>query len=280
MAWIYDTYDVMHPGRNNRPVVTGKPLELGGSLGRDQATGRGCLYVTQRFLAKRALPRLRSLEHARLSIQGFGEVGSAAARLFESAGATVIAVSDSQGGIYNDSGVDIDAALLHKAETGSVVGTPDTHTITNDELLALECDILIPAALGAQITGHNAEQVSAKLVVEAANSPVTPLADETLLRKGIPVLPDILTNAGGVTASYFEWVQNIRNENWALERVNEELGRKMRVAVDATLDRWRALAGDEAGQETSTAAPDWRTAALVVAIERLARVTLQRGIWP
>jgi glutamate dehydrogenase (NAD(P)+) len=237
------------------------------------------------------LPRLEKIEGATVVIQGFGNVGSVAAKSFREAGATVLAVSDSEGGVYNESGLDLAAITGNKAAHGTVVGTPGTRTITNEELLGLECDILIPAALGDQIRRDNAAGVNAKLIVEAANRPVTPAADDILVRNGIAVLPDILANAGGVTVSYMEWVQNIENEEWGLERINAELQRKMAVAVDVVVGCWRDLnAGDGAaagkdGADTRAEAADkppvdLRTAALVVAVRRVARATLQRGIWP
>jgi glutamate dehydrogenase/leucine dehydrogenase len=233
------------------------------------------------FLTERpcALSQVSSFAGARVVIQGFGEVGSTAARLFAESGAVIIAVSDSRGGIVDYGGLDLNSVLAHKKDNGTVVGTPETQTVTNVELLALDCDILIPAALGSQIRGDNAELVSAKLIVEAANNPITPLADEILYRKGIVVIPDILANAGGVTVSYFEWVQNTSNEEWELSHVNEQLRKKMRRAVDAVVNRWRALNSIN-GKEAVSAAADLRTAGLVVAIERLARATLKRGIWP
>ncbi|MDH3688743.1 MAG: Glu/Leu/Phe/Val dehydrogenase [Gammaproteobacteria bacterium] len=281
MAWVYDTYEMFHLGSNNRPVVTGKPLELGGSLGRDQATARGALYVAERFLERGGMKDMPSLHGAKVAIQGFGEVGGVAARLFKLAGARIIAVSDSQGGIVDDDGLDPDRVAEHKANTGTVVGLADTRTITNEELVALECDVLIPAALGAQVRGDNAHKVKARLILEAANGPVTPLADEILSRRGIAVLPDILVNAGGVVVSYFEWTQNIGNEQWPLEEINERLKDKMRRALDVVMTRWERLGALSDSDETGVvASADFRTAALVVAIERLARVTLQRGIWP
>ena len=278
MAWVFDTYDVMHPGENNLPIVTGKPLELGGSWGRHEATGRGCLYATQRVLASRVIEGLESVEGCKVAVQGFGQVGSVVAGLFKKAGATIIAVSDSQGGIYDEDGLDIEAAEQYKNEHGSLVGLPETKTITNDDLLALECDILIPAALGNQIRLQNVEQVKAKLVVEAANSPTTLEAEDVLTRKGIFIVPDILANAGGVTVSYFEWVQNIENEEWDLEEVNKKLRLKMNRAADAVVDRWRNLRRENG--DADPIAINLRTAALVVAVERLANVTLERGIWP
>jgi glutamate dehydrogenase (NAD(P)+) len=286
MAWIFDTYDILRPGYNNRPVVTGKPVEMGGSLGRHEATGNGCVYVTGRFLSKALIPEQQEIAGARVVIQGFGDVGSVAAQGFFRQGAKIIAVSDSTGGICKLDGLDPDAVLAFKAEHGSVVGMPDTLTITNEELLELECEILVPAALGYQIHGGNAGNIKARLIVEGANNPTTPLADTILARKGIHVLPDILANAGGVTVSYYEWVQNQANEQWDLEEVTAKLKSKMHAAVDAVFNRWQSfVVGAESG--TATAAgeqalplPDFRTIALLIAIERVARATLIRGIWP
>jgi glutamate dehydrogenase/leucine dehydrogenase len=287
MAWIFDTYDVLNPGRDNRPVVTGKPLELGGSPGRREATAQGCLYATERFLELASLPGLEAIEGARVAIQGMGEVGSGAARLFSEAGARIVAVSDSQGAIRDESGNGLDhqAVMAYKQEHGTVVGLPGTGTITNEDLLALDCDILIPAAIGNQLRRDNAETVRAKLVVEAANGPTTPAADDLLNARGIPVLPDILANGGGVTVSYYEWVQNNQHEQWELETIKRKLRQRIRQAVDSVAARWRqfpARASAPAVSEPPDQAPrtDLRTAALVVAIERLAHVTLQRGIWP
>jgi glutamate dehydrogenase (NAD(P)+) len=275
MAWIYDTYDILHPGRNNLPVVTGKPVDMGGSLGRHEATARGCLFATQRAVARGAVPGLSGIEGARVAIQGYGNAGAIAADLFRAAGARIVAVSDSRGGVFAEAGLDLAAVHRHKAERGSVVGTPGTRSLSNAELLTTECDILIPAALEAQIRADNAAQVRARFVVEAANGPTTPAADRILLGRGIPVLPDILANAGGVTVSYFEWVQNIENEKWDEQEVNGKLRVKMERATDAVLDRHRTLRGKD-----GASGADLRTAALVLAIERVAAVTLERGIWP
>lgn len=283
MAWIFDTYDVLHPGRNNRAVVTGKPLSLGGSFGRDDATGRGCLYVTQRFIERGMVPGITSLEGVSVVIQGFGEVGAAAAPLFQMAGARIVAVSDSEGGIVNTDGLDLGTILEHKVVHGTVVGTPDTHTVTNDDLLELDCDILIPAAVGAQIHRGNAERISACLIVGAANAPVTPAAQRILHQRGIQVIPDILANAGGVTVSYFEWVQNNAHERWDLDEIHRRLRSRLFDASDAVLERWERLRAEVAsspGKDEAETIVDWQTAALIVAIERLARITLQRGIWP
>ena len=286
MAWIYDTYHVMHPGRNNRPVVTGKPIELGGSYGRREATARGCLFAVQQFLTHGIIDSLSKLAGCRVVIQGFGNAGSIAAQLFHEAGATVIAVSDSQGGVLCEQGLDIDEALAFKREHGTVVGLHGTTTLTNDELLLLDCDVLIPAAMENQIRRDNAAGVRAKLIAEAANGPTTPDADDILAEAGIPVIPDILANAGGVCVSYFEWVQNIENQQWDESEVNTKLHRKMNAAVDAVVKRWRELravsVSDSAAAEPGAGVqkPDLRTAALVLAVERVSHVALERGIWP
>ncbi len=281
MAWIYDTYDTMHPGQNNRAVVTGKPLELGGSVGRDEATARGSWYATEELLKLGVVPGLESLDGAVVAVQGYGNAGAIAARLFHDAGAKIVAVSDSRGGICNDEGLDPREVLLHKEQTGSVVGFPGTKEISNNDLLAYKCDILIPAALECQITFANAAGVKAKLIVEDANGPVTFKADKILQEKGIFVLPDIVANAGGVVVSYFEWVQNLENQTWDLEKVDTKLKKKMDLAVDETVEKYKALLEKhEGGFNGKEAAPTLRDAALVGAIERIATVVLQRDIWP
>ncbi|HEX2121361.1 MAG TPA: Glu/Leu/Phe/Val dehydrogenase [Thermoanaerobaculia bacterium] len=274
MAWIYDTYDMMHPGKNNLPVVTGKPVALGGSLGRNEATARGCLFVTRRAIEQGAVPGLDSLEGATVVIQGYGNAGAIAARLFTDAGARVIAISDSTGGVYCDDGIDPDAALMHKNQTRSVVGLPGMKNISNAELLHVPCDILIPAAFENQIRGDNVDGVHTKLVAEAANGPTTPAADEALFARGIPVLPDILTNSGGVTVSYFEWVQNIENEHWSEAEVNAKLRNKMEAATDSVLQMQLGI------RDRSGASVDLRTSAFALAIQRVAQVATNRGIWP
>ena len=280
MAWIYDTYDNMHPGENNLPVVTGKPLEMGGSEGRDEATGRGCVLAVERFITLGAVPALSEINGARVAIQGYGEVGRVAARLLAERGAHIIALSDSRGGVLAENGdnLDLDALAMHKAEAGTVVGLPGSRSITNDDLLALPCDILIPAALGGQIHSGNADGIQAKVIVEGANRPITPEADDILAAKGIHVLPDILANAGGVTVSYYEWVQNIEHHSWPLEEINGRLRARMNNATDRVVSRWRAFPHDCPDGEKSCT--DLRTAALVETLERLALVTAQRGIWP
>ena len=281
MAWIYDTFDMMHPGQNNRAVVTGKPLELGGSLGRDEATARGSMYATQELLRRDVIPGMPTLDGVRVAVQGYGNAGNVAARLFHDDGAIIVAVSDSRGGICSDKGLDPVKVLAHKEETGSVVGYPGSKEITNEELLAYDCDILIPAALECQIRADNADSVKAKLIVEDANGPITVVADQMLQAKGIQVLPDIVANSGGVVVSYFEWVQNLDNEQWDLEKVERLLEKKMIRAVDETVDTWTALQSKHKdGFNGTQFGPALRDAALVNAIRRLAIVILQRDIWP
>ena len=281
MAWIYDTFDMMHPGQNNRAVVTGKPLELGGSLGRDEATARGSLYATQQLLKRGVVPGIQKLGGARVAVQGYGNAGAIAARLFHDAGAQIVAVNDSGGGISSESGLDPEKVLAHKKEHGSVVGLPGSTAISNEELLGYDCDILIPAALECQIRADNADNVKAKLIVEDANGPLTIAADEILQAKNILVLPDIVANAGGVVVSYFEWVQNLDNKQWELGKVEHLLNQRMIRAVDDTVDCWTALKSKhENGFNGTQSGPTLRDAALITAIKRLATVILQRDIWP
>jgi glutamate dehydrogenase/leucine dehydrogenase len=285
MAWIFDTYDVLHPGKNNRPVVTGKPVEMGGSFGRNEATGLGVYFATERFLSKALLPEQQSVAGARVVFQGFGNVGAVAAQAFFRNGAKIIAVSDSHGGIFSEDGLDPETVLAFKRENGSVVGMADTMTITNEELLELNCDILVPAAMGNQIHADNADRVSAKVVIEGANGPTTPAADAILHQKGVHVLPDIVANAGGVTVSYFEWVQNLANQQWDIDEINDRLKRRMTKTVDAVFERWQGfIVGEDKPSSVdapvSNQKPDFRCIALSMAIERVARATLLRGIWP
>lgn len=283
MAWIYDTYSMMHPGENNLPAVTGKPLDIGGSLGRAEATSRGCLFATARAIDRGVLSGLTTLRGASVVIQGFGKVGSYAALLFQEAGARVTAVSDVSGGVMRDHGLDIAALLAHVRQGGTVGGFTGSQSITNDQLLALPCDVLVPAAMENQIRSDNVRTVRARMISEGANGPTTPAADRVLFDAGVPVLPDILVNSGGVTVSYFEWVQNIENEQWSLEDVNQKLRAKMWRATDAVIDKQREINAsmprrDSAG--TALDPVDLRTAALAVAIQRVAAVALARGIWP
>jgi glutamate dehydrogenase/leucine dehydrogenase len=286
MAWIFDTYDRLNPDENNRPVVTGKPISLGGSLGRHEATGRGCMFATQRFLSKALIPEQQEIAGARVAIQGFGNVGAVAANEFFRQGATIVALSDSKGGIYAKDGLDPEKVAAYKAEHGSLIGMPDTIGISNEELLEIDCDILIPSATALQINRENANNIKAKLVVEAANNPTTPAADEILQQRGIFVVPDILANAGGVTVSYYEWVQNSANEQWDLDLINQKLQKRMYAAVDVVFDYWQGCVVGEnpvAQANNSISADgvlDFRTVALIIAIKRVADATLMRGIWP
>lgn len=286
MAWIFDTYDVLNPGHNNLSVVTGKPIDLGGSLGRHEATGKGCLFATQRFLSKALIPEHMEVAGARVAIQGFGNVGAIAADEFCREGAKIVALSDSSGGIYCKEGLDIANVSAFKKEHGSVVGMPNTLTLSNEELLEVDCDILIPAATALQINSDNAANIKAKLIVEAANNPTTPAADEILQSRGIYVIPDILANAGGVTVSYYEWVQNNSNEQWDLGVINHKLQKRMYSAIDDVFSHWQNfIVGDVSEKESKTILasgniPDFRTVALIIAITRVADATLLRGIWP
>ncbi len=263
MAWIMDTYSMLK-GHSVPAVVTGKPIDIGGSLGRNEATGRGVVYTTVEALKHLDIP----VEGATVVVQGYGNAGSVAARLMQDLGAKVIAVSDSKGGIYNPKGLDARDVLRHKRETGSVVGYPGAEPITNQELLTLECTVLIPAALENQITGENAADVKARVVAEAANGPTTPEADDILREKGVFVIPDILCNAGGVTVSYFEWVQDLQSFFWDEEEVNAKLHKVMTRAFHDVLN---------IAHEKDV---DMRTAAYILAISRVVRAVEVRGLFP
>jgi glutamate dehydrogenase (NAD(P)+) len=263
MAWLMDTYS-MNVGYSVPGVVTGKPLVLGGSQGRSEATGRGCVFAIQEAAPTIGL----DLTNSRTVVQGFGNVGEVAARLMAESGSTVVGVSDSQGAIYAPGGLDLTAVRLHKQRTGSVVGFAGADTITNGELLELDCDILIPAAMERQIDHHNAPRIKAKLIAEAANGPTSPGADDILLDRGVFLLPDIFANAGGVTVSYFEWVQALQAFPWTEQQVNDRL-RDIMSRSFATV------------YETSKKYNvHMRTAALVKAIDRVAEFTRLRGIYP
>ncbi len=263
MAWIMDTYS-MTRGYSSLGVVTGKPLSLGGSEGRTEATARGCLFVAEEACKVKKIP----LRGAAIAIQGFGNAGAIAARLFAEKKAKIVACSDSRGGAHNPRGLDPVKALQHKERTGTVVGMPGTSRISNEELLTLKCDILIPAALENVITLNNADQIKAKIVAEAANGPTTPGADEVLARKGIFLLPDILANAGGVTVSYFEWVQDLQCFFWQEQEVNAKLEFVMKRAFKEVY---------HAAQQDRT---HMRTAAYILAVGRVADATRVRGLFP
>lgn len=258
MAWIMDEYGKKHG--YTPAIVTGKPVSLGGSLGREQATGRGTMIITREACKALKMP----LKGASVAIQGFGNVGSWTARLVGEQGAKIVAVSDVHGGIHCPNGIDVTALFEHMKQEKTVLGFPGSTPITNEELLCLNVDILIPAALGGAITRENADHIQAKLVIEAANSPVTPRADEMLRRRGITVIPDILVNAGGVTVSYFEWVQNLQQFRWDEARVNDELEKRMVAA-------WQLV-----HTVATTQKLPYRIAAYCVALEKVAEATRQR----
>jgi glutamate dehydrogenase (NAD(P)+) len=258
MAWIMDEYSKFYGF--NPGVVTGKPVDLFGSLGREEATGRGVMYSLEEYLKESN----RKLSDVSVSIQGFGNVGSNAARLIAEQGGKIVAVSDISGGIANDAGIDIAALLEWTAEHGVVEGFPGADAIDGAAVLTYKADVLIPAALENAITADNAGEVQAEVVVEAANGPVTPDAHDALHQRGITVIPDILANAGGVTVSYFEWSQNIQQFSWELERVNSELEKVMRRAYGGVA---------QLARESSL---DLRTAAFVLAIKRVMRAAATR----
>jgi glutamate dehydrogenase/leucine dehydrogenase len=289
MAWMYDTYSTMHPGQPNLPVVTGKPVALGGLPARAGATAQGVFFATDHFLELGGVPGLR-MAGARVAIQGFGGAGRAAAHFFHEAGATIVAVSDSGGGVFRQRGLDPTLLGHHKDATGSVRGFNGNDPISSAGVLEVPCDILIPAALENQITSANVARVDARLVVEAANGPTTPAADAILAERGVKVLPDILANAGGVVVSYFEWAQNIENQRWEDAAVVEGLRTRMHRATEVVLTRRAALVDSlEFYRErwaklqphaATLPIPDLRTAAHVVAVQRCRDAALQRGVWP
>ena len=263
MAWMMDTYS-MNQGQTATGVVTGKPITLGGSLGRREATGRG-VYVVGCEAARRIG---FDIEGARIAVQGFGNVGGIAARLFQEAGAKVVAVQDHTGSLYKSTGIDAVALLEHVAKTGGVGGFPEADAVTNEEFWTVESDILIPAALENQITEKNAGKIRTKIIVEGANGPTTTAADDILHDRGILVIPDVVANAGGVTVSYFEWVQDFSSFFWTEDEINQRLERVMREAFAAV---WQV----SSEQNVSV-----RTAAFIVACKRILQAREMRGLYP
>jgi glutamate dehydrogenase (NAD(P)+) len=262
MAWVMDTYS-MHVGHTSTAVVTGKPLEMGGSLGRREATGRGvtiCARESARHVGF-------DLKGARVAVQGFGNVGSISARLLSEAGAKVVAVTDWKGGVYNAKGLDLPKLIEYAAQHRTVAGFPGADPFTNEQIFQLDVDVLIPAALENQITIENAPHIKAKVVIEGANGPTTPEANKLLHERGVFIVPDILANSAGVTASYFEWVQDRYGYFWTEKEVNERLEAKICEAFDAVL------------QMSLKYKIDMRTAAYIVAIGRVATVTRLRGMY-
>ncbi len=263
MAWMMDTYS-QQVGYAVPAVVTGKPVVLGGSEGRREATGRGLVYMIQEAAPHAGI----DLAHATAVIQGFGNVGSNAARFLEQLGTRIIAVSDVSTGLYNPHGLSVSTLLDHIEEHGSLAGFPDAEPISNKDMLELPCDVLAPAALQNQITAANAERLKCKILAEGANGPTTLEADEILNERGVFVIPDIIGNAGGVTVSYFEWVQDTQNYNWTLDEINSRLHR---IQSDAF---HRAMARAQRDHV------DLRTAALIEGIARVAQAKLARGLFP
>jgi glutamate dehydrogenase (NAD(P)+) len=263
MAWIFDTYS-MNKGYSVLGVVTGKPLEVGGSVGRVEATARGAAFCVREALRKQDV----SIEGRRVAVQGFGNVGSNLALILSDQGAKIVALSDSTGGIHNADGIDVRAALEHKRATGVLEGLSGSDSLTNDELLLVDCDVLAPCALEQVITGDNADRVKAGIVCEGANGPVTPEADEILDDRGVLVLPDVLANAGGVVVSYFEWVQGLQEYFWKESEVNAKLND---IITRAFAETWRTH------EERSL---PMRQAAYALAVGRVAEATTTRGLYP
>ena len=263
MAWIFDTFS-MNKGHSVLGVVTGKPLIIGGSLGREEATSRGALFCLRDAVAKLD----KSLAGMKVVVQGFGNVGSYLAQFLHQEGSIVIGISDSTVALYNPKGIDIPAAFAHKRETGSLKGVKDAEVISDGELLELDCDILAPCALEQVITEENADRIKASIICEGANGPVTPQADAILEEKGVLILPDVLANAGGVVVSYFEWVQGLQEYFWKEVEVNAKLNDIMSKAFDET---WELA---------QTRKLPMRVAAYGLAVQRVAEATLTRGIYP
>ncbi len=263
MAWIMDTYS-MHHGFSIPAVVTGKPLSVGGSEGRMEATGRGVAIVTREACRVLGMP----LSGAKVIVQGFGNVGSVTARLLHEAGCHIVGLSDIYGAIYSERGIDVGRALRHVQEHGSLAGMPDTTPVDGRALLEMSCDILIPAATEGQLTHANAARVQTRLVVEAANGPTTPEADDIFRDRGIAVIPDILANAGGVTVSYFEWVQDLQHFFWEEDEINNRLEQIM-------VRSFNAVEAKREEQQT-----DFRMGAYLLAVSRVAEATQVRGIYP
>jgi glutamate dehydrogenase (NAD(P)+) len=263
MAWIFDTFS-MNKGHSVLSVVTGKPLTIGGSLGREEATGRGVVFCLREALAKERL----SADGLKVVVQGFGNVGSAFAKFVSQLGATVIAASDSTGGVYNETGIDVEAAIAHKAEGGRLAELPGGEAISNEELVLLPCDVFAPCALEQVITEENADRIRARIVVEGANGPTTPAADEILASNGVIVIPDVLANAGGVVVSYFEWVQGLQEFFWKEEEVHLRLAE---IVAGAFGETWAVH--EQRGVPL-------RSAAYGLAVQRVAEASIIRGLYP
>lgn len=264
MAWIMDTYSALKGNFGQPEIITGKPLSIGGSLGRTEATGRGLTFTVREAAKKLAV----DLKQATVAIQGFGNAGQYAGQLLEDQGAKIVAVSDTRAAVFNKNGLNVEGLRNHKEKNGSVEGFPEAKAISGEEILETECTILIPAALENQITQKNASRISAKIVAEAANGPTTPQADEILFKNKILLIPDILANGGGVTVSYFEWLQNLRREYWTESDVNERLDKNISKAF-ADVYNTHEKHG-----------VNMRKASTLLAIEKVAEATRIRGLWP
>ncbi len=263
MAWFMDTYSALK-GSITPSIITGKPINIGGSQGRTEATGLGTAICVREAAKKMNI----NINGARVAIQGFGNAGTYTARFLKAMKASIVAVSDSKGGVYNPDGLDVDVLIEYKQRSGAVKGFPNSKEISNKELLELECDILVPAAYENQITAENANNVKAKVIAEAANGPTTPEADEILAKKGKLVVPDILANAGGVTVSYFEWVQNLTRDYWSYEKVTGMLEDKMVKAFNSVY---------KTAEEYKV---DMRNGSMILAVSRVVDAIKSRGIWP
>ena len=265
MAWIMDTYSALKGNYVQPEIITGKPITIGGSLGRNEATGRGLAFTVREAAKKLKI----DMKDATMAVEGFGNAGQFASQFVEEdQGARLIAASDSKGGIHNKNGINVAELRRHKEKTGSVVGFSGANSASNEELLETECTILIPAALENQITTKNASRIKAKIVAEAANGPTTPDADEVLYNNKILVIPDILANGGGVTVSYFEWLQNLRRDYWTEEKVNERLDRNITKAFN------------DVYQTSERYGIDMRKASTVLAVNRVVEAVKIRGLWP
>jgi glutamate dehydrogenase (NAD(P)+) len=263
MAWIFDTYS-MNKGHSVLGVVTGKPLAIGGSLGRQEATARGATFCLRSALSRRG----QAIDGLRVAVQGFGNVGAFFAKFVAEQGATVVAVSDSSGGVYNPNGVDIAAAFVHKGAGGSLSELKGGEAITNEELIGIDCDVFAPCALEQVVTEENADSVKAKVIIEGANGPVLPAADSILEENGVLLIPDVLANAGGVVVSYFEWVQGLQEYFWKEDEVNARLDEIITRAFDET---WATYEGRGITM---------RMAAYGLAVRRVAEATVTRGLYP
>jgi glutamate dehydrogenase (NAD(P)+) len=267
MAWILDTYNTHH-NNNEYGVVTGKPVEIGGSLGRNEATGRGGFFVIQHAIRKGHIPGIKKLQSTRFTVQGFGNVGSNFTKIAFDAGAKIVGLSQIEGGVYKASGLNPYEVERHIAKTGTILDFKGAKNLTNEAILKSDCDVLVPAALENQIRGRIAKALQARVILELANGPTTPKADGLLNQRRHIVIPDILANAGGVTVSYFEWVQNLNHDIWTEEDVNRRLQRRITESYDSVIETARKYK------------TDLRTGAYILAIDRVVRALTLRGVYP